>query len=191
MKRIQLILALVCVALLVTASAAIAENAPWWRGQNNTALADWTPQGLTFNAVGNGLEPYVTPSVVVGSNYVSISIPNFYLTNNPQKLMRIQVWWELGGVKPTFDVVNGIYGLPGNETVRPFDLVSETSDPVYSLSDWVIEPNPYWEQISLGKTANTIIDRIIIDTWCVPEPSSIIVLAGGLGTLLAFRRRRV
>jgi hypothetical protein len=190
MKRTLLILALACIALAVMASAATAENPPSWRGQNNTVLLNWTPQdGLTLTHVGSGLYN-LTPYVFVGSDYLTASLPNFYLTNNPVKLMRIQVWWDFGGTKPTFDTVNGIYGTPGNETLHRFDLVGELGDPVFSLSDWQIQPNPYWEQISLGKTPGTTISKLVIDTWCVPEPSSIIVLVGGLGSLLAFRRRR-
>jgi len=191
MRRTLLIVALACIALAAMASAVMAENAPWWRGQNNTARMNWTPQaGVTFFHVGTGLYNRA-PSVTVGENYVSASLPNF-MTNNPGKLMRIQVWWVPvpGGTKPTFDTVNGIYGMPGGEHADPFTIVNEYGDQFYSLSDWEIQPNPYWEQISLGTLPGTMVNQIIIDTWCVPEPSSIIALLGGLGSLLAFRRRR-
>lgn len=193
MKRTLLILALVCIALAAIAGAATAENAPSWRGQQNTTHLDWTagtPPTMNFSSVGSGLYPMVQPSLVVESNYISSSIPNFYLTNNPVKYMRIQIWWDMGGEKPTFNTVNGIYGVPGDETVYPFTLVGEMGDPVYSLTDWEIHPNPFWEQISLSKTPATNINRVIIDTWCVPEPSSLLALAGGIASLLGFRRRR-
>ena len=112
MKQILVILTLVCVALVVMASAVTAENAPPWRGQANTTNLDWNPQDVTFNYVGTGLYGGVSPSVIVGTNYLSVNIPNF-VTDNPLKLMRIQVWWDFGGQKPTFDSVNGIFGYPG------------------------------------------------------------------------------
>ena len=186
MKRTLLVLALVCIALAAMASAVMAD--PWWRGQNNTALLNWTaPDDLTFSHVGSGTLRNSAPYVYVYPTLVSIGLPNF-LTNNPVKLMQIQVWFV--GSKPTFLDIHGIYGNPGNETVQDFTLLSEIADSTYSQSNWQVEPNPYWEQISLGKTTGTTISKIVIDTWCVPEPSSIIVLVGGLGSLLAFRRRR-
>lgn len=56
------------------------------------------------------------------------------------------------------------------------------------LDRWTfrIEPNPTHEQIvitagSMGAT----IDQIVVDTWCVPEPASVVLLAlGGLAILV-------
>jgi len=186
MKRTLLILALVCFALAAMTSAVMAD--PWWRGQNNTTLLNWTaPDNLTFSHVGSGSLHDSVPYVYVNPTFVSIDLPNFF-TNNPLKLMQIQVWFV--GSKPTFLDIHGIYGNPGNETVKDFTLLSEIADSTYYQSNWQVEPNPLREQISLSKTTGTTISKIVIDTWCVPEPSSIIVLVGGLGSLLAFRRRR-
>jgi hypothetical protein len=48
-----------------------------------------------------------------------------------------------------------------------------------------IHPNPPWEIIHI--LGDVDIDSVVIDTWCVPEPASMGLLA--LGSLLLRRRR--
>ncbi len=48
-----------------------------------------------------------------------------------------------------------------------------------------LHPNPPWELIRIAGDVD--IDGIVIDTWCVPEPASMALLA--LGSLLLRRRR--
>jgi hypothetical protein len=59
------------------------------------------------------------------------------------------------------------------------------------LSKWRIEPNPPCEQITLTSDMmwGSVIDQIVVDTICVPEPMSIgLWILGGL-TLLKKRRQ--
>lgn len=188
MKRRILSLVITSVMLVVIACAAMAENPPAWRGLPNTTKLEWTaPDTWSFTANGNPCS-WVNPSAVLGANYWTASIPNF-VNQNPAKYMRIQIWFV--GAKPVFTGVNGIYGMPGNESMQPFTLVGEMGDPVFWLTDWVIQPNPNWEQISFGfLQGQTAINKVIIDTWCVPEPGSVIALSAGLLGMFGMIRRR-
>lgn len=57
------------------------------------------------------------------------------------------------------------------------------------LSKWRIEPNPAEEQIILTATGTgSLIDQIVVDTICIPEPATIALL--GLGSLVLIRRKR-
>ena len=56
-------------------------------------------------------------------------------------------------------------------------------------SVWRIEPNPSHEQVILtGDSGGSVIDQIVVDTYCVPEPASIVLLI--LGSFVAFKKRR-
>jgi hypothetical protein len=51
---------------------------------------------------------------------------------------------------------------------------------------WRIEPNPPDEFFTIGGTIN--VDELVIDTWCIPEPAALSLLA--LGSMVLLRRRR-
>ena len=40
--------------------------------------------------------------------------------------------------------------------------------------DYRIEPNPHSENIIVNFPADTIVEEIVVDTWCLPEPSLIL-----------------
>lgn len=107
---------------------------------------------------------------------------------NEVKMVHVQVTWQPANLdpalpdEPVFDNLNpdASYGpLPVEEI--PHDLGWNTT--VYY---WEIRPNPVDEFFTLG--GDILVDQLVIDTWCIPEPSTMAMLAiAGLGLL---RRRR-
>ena len=54
---------------------------------------------------------------------------------------------------------------------------------------WEIRPNPPDEFFMIG--GNILVDELVIDTWCIPEPTTLSLLGGGLVLLVTWRRRAV
>ena len=55
-----------------------------------------------------------------------------------------------------------------------------------STYTWEIYPNPFDEWFTIA--GDILVDEIVIDTWCIPEPATLaLLLIGGLALL---RRRR-
>jgi hypothetical protein len=62
------------------------------------------------------------------------------------------------------------------------------------LDRWIfrIEPNPAHEQIVITSDPvwGSVIDQVVVDTYCVPEPASVgLVVLGALAVLARMRRR--
>ncbi|MBN2217546.1 MAG: PEP-CTERM sorting domain-containing protein [Pirellulales bacterium] len=90
--------------------------------------------------------------------------------------------------------------LPGGEEVVASELVDSTTHADGWVTDlWTItiEPNPsdeWFALFALDRDTNlqpfypARVDQVVIDTWCVPEPSAMVLLA--MGVLCAACRRR-
>jgi len=53
-----------------------------------------------------------------------------------------------------------------------------------------IEPNPEWEDVVINFPFETIVDQVVIDTICTPEPATLTMMAIGGAVALVRRRRR-
>lgn len=112
-----------------------------------------------------------------------------WVDDEPEKLIRIQITYI--GQAPVIDYVTGYmtfyHGypdpLPGNPESPRVDW-----DANHFYEDWIIFPNPEWEQIAISAAYGTIIDEIYIDTISLPEPASLLLL--GFGAVVVMRRRR-
>jgi hypothetical protein len=112
-------------------------------------------------------------------------------TPNPVKEIWVQVtyWCDIQQA-PIIDV-------PGGELVdfQPGYLVEDVSTGgAWLLDVWVFEmrPNPEHEQIVIisDEMFGSVIDQIVVDTWCVPEPATLGLAAVGLLALIARARRK-
>ncbi len=141
---------------------------------------------------------------------VTFYAPNFYQYNQPWSL---RVWansndpWNPGDPNywdGSYDIAySSVQGIPGYNgwMCAAFDLQlrpnpdSETIGLDFGTSwPWWYyypiggHPYPYWAYPGGG---SVIIDQVVIDTRCVPEPVTMTLLAlGGVGLLLKRRRNR-
>lgn len=108
----------------------------------------------------------------------------------PIKELRIQITYI--GLAPSITGVTGYvyYGssiFPDQEAY-PGDFVCHGDCGEGRLfEDWIILPNPDWEQIEIFVPQGTILDQIYIDSVS-PEPATMALM--GIGTVALLRRRK-
>jgi hypothetical protein len=105
---------------------------------------------------------------------------------NDVKHMWVQVTWQdMVGLPATGPILSGFNPPPGTplNKVGPVDLGLGWWETTYM---WEIYPNPPDEFFILG--GNILVDELVIDTWCIPEPS--VVTLAGLGVLSLVWRQR-
>ena len=211
-------IAVLVLLLLSAAAAALADDLypPVWRGQPNTTTQEWkfaTSSPVTTPEPGF-VNPYGVPHAHAypgtGQNWVDlwggrqgmwplsgtieVEIPNRPLPN-PQKLIWVQLTWakQVDSSAPVVWELNS--GIQGTRVKN--DLVLGPTGYPYPNDLWyhsvfqiVLPFNPTWEMVKIDGTL--VVDQLVIDTWCIPEPSSLLALGTGLFGLagLAVRRRK-
>jgi len=58
---------------------------------------------------------------------------------------------------------------------------------MYSLYDIEVFPNPIWEWIAIK--GDILVDELVIDTLCIPEPATMLLI--GMGGLAVLRKRKL
>jgi len=106
----------------------------------------------------------------------------------PEKKVRIniKVFDTLGNGLPTITGVTGYGPEASGQFVALDDWTIPPDHEFYE--DWIILPNPDWEQIEFYLPQGTQIDWIYVDTVSVPEPAVISLLM--IGGLAVIRRRK-
>ena len=122
------------------------------------------------------------------SGIIEVVVDN-HKPDNDKKIVWLQVFWaeRILGEHPDKPIITPIpqvdHLTTASELVATVDLGLNWYESTYT---WEIYPNPYDEWFTIE--GDILVDRIVIDTWCIPEPATLaLLLIGGLALL---RRRR-
>ena len=123
---------------------------------------------------------------------VTVELPN-WVDQLPEKHMRVHLSW-LGDLPPEVTQITGISDVDGSGSGTATHVGSSPVGPItpagsYQYHDWILEPNPDWESITINVPEGTELMRVTVDTVSIPEPGTVGLLAAGAGLMLLRRRR--
>jgi hypothetical protein len=178
----------------------------WLRGQPTTTYGDWTfatsanpaaPDLGLYNPNGNP-----TATITGGTwhnfydNHVGVwtlgssSSMDFFIPNTPfdagrYKLVWTQVTWQPDTGGSPLVTVNGV----GSTLI--LSAPAGNGGWLQNVYETFLFPNPASEDVIISGTMD--VGQVVIDTVCVPEPSSLVLLAIGALSLLpcASRKRKL
>jgi hypothetical protein len=195
---------------LTAASAALGEDfsAPPWRGTAGSTYQQWdfstdvltpspdpvaNPYGdplLRVKPIGDWID--VTGNrqgVWPLSGEIDVYVPN-WLEPRPEKEIWVQLTWQATDVDPFLpnQPVVGVTSQPlfdSMEMTRTdiVDFIPGWNHSVFKIN---LYPNPSEEWFTIK--GDIMVDQLIIDTRCIPEPTTVLFL--GIGGAIALARRK-
>ncbi|OHB61479.1 MAG: hypothetical protein A2Y12_06810 [Planctomycetes bacterium GWF2_42_9] len=219
MKQFGFILFIYIFAVNIVAGASVDIAPPIWRGGLNSTFQLWDfganirmpVPDLVNNCFGE-------PSLIVVptkpwfsswgghqgiwhlSGAISVEIPNNSV-ENLYKLIQIQFVWasEDGSSTPCFSVEanrldgtmipeNDIVLLSQSNTLLEPTNVSEAGEYWYHTTAlFKVQPNPAIETVNIGSAI--MVDALVIDTICIPEPATMIFFT--IGVFVTLKKRNI
>ena len=201
----KLVLLAVLLAFLVAPAAAMAEDLlpPWWRGMPGTTSQVWEFMDPTTNLPGVpilpdplppvGGEPWLPSTQVIVtpgpdmywleeheggigvwplSGWIDVVVDNFP-EPNPEKWIQVQLTWlpQDQGVEPR---LFEIFPEPSPQYPPTYVDAIASNGWNHRTYEWRLDHNPLDEWFTID--GSIYVDELVIDTWCVPEPSTIVSL---------------
>ncbi len=177
---------------------------PWTRDDPNTTYQNWTfgtidnpaapddffnPNGDPTATINGGTwaffyDDHVGVWTLAATNSIDLYIPNTPLDTTRTKDVWTQITWESSGGSPVV-TVNGIVSS------LLFSVSAGYGSWMQSVFETTLPFNPAAEDVVVTGTMS--VGEVVIDTQCIPEPSSLALLAAGSIGLLscASRKRRL
>ncbi len=206
MMRISIFSAAAAAILLFGIVRAEDYNPPDWRGQDNTTVQLWEfgddnptpPPDYVSNPFGSpslevtGSAPWTIwlasdhghTGVWKFEDYIQVDIPNLD-QQNAYKEIWLQLIMSAERLNETNPVISAIPGAGPLELIDKQQIDDYYWRATYSLT---IEPNPASETIYIQPRDCTLyLDELVIDTICVPEPATIMLM--GLAAIALLRKR--
>ncbi|MBM4103238.1 MAG: PEP-CTERM sorting domain-containing protein [Planctomycetes bacterium] len=118
-----------------------------------------------------------------GDDYLLLHLPNSQ-EPNPAKIIWLQITYSAGSI----DRKPQIQTLPQYASIHA--VQSTTIDSLYyhDIFRIVLKPNPPEEWIAIQPRDCTLyIDEIVVDTICIPEPATMLMLGLGIVLLRKFK----
>ena len=120
---------------------------------------------------------------------IDVLIPNSSVSN-PEKWIRLQLTWQAAD-NDDFLPSEPLIGIITSPMFDGMNMGSRADSYIggnwiHSTFDIIIWPNPLEEWIAIK--GDIVVDELVIDTICIPEPATICLLGLGLTML---RKRRV